>query len=265
MKLRKHLENNTQNHVLNCLPSERVEDNWTVKIASSIGALSNSIVPESVDLRETWWKVGDQGQTGSCVGWALADGVLRWHFVNTNRLAKAIKLSVRQVWISAKETDVFDNRPTTFIEESGTSLKAALTIAKNHGVVTDEVLPFTSHKRFNGTENEFYGLAATRQIKRYFDLTGNLEAWKKWLAQNGPLLTCLDVDNNWNNADRSGKLEEYDASSANGGHAVAIVGYTPSHFIVRNSWGTSWGDGGYAYVSNNYALDAFTEVYGVAA
>ena len=28
-------------------------------------------------------------------------------------------------------------------------------------------------------------------------------------------------------------------------HAVFIVGYTPTYYIVRNSHGTSWGDGGY--------------------
>lgn len=265
MKLRKPQKTETNAHVLNCLPSEGTDKNWDAEVASRLGALTSSQIPASVDLRESWWSVGDQGQTGSCVGWALADGVLRWHYVKLNRLSKAIQLSVRHLWVSAKETDIFDTRPTTFIEASGTSLKAALTIAKNHGVVTETVLPFAGNKRFKGSENEFYGLAATRQIKRYFDLTRNQKAWKKWLAQNGPLLTCLDVDSSWENADSTGVLDKYDSSSTIGGHAVAIVGYTPSHYIVRNSWGTSWGDGGFAYVSHSYARQAFTEVYGIAA
>jgi C1A family cysteine protease len=35
-----------------------------------------------------------------------------------------------------------------------------------------------------------------------------------------------------------------------GGHAVLLVGYnkTNSTFIVRNSWGTNWGDRGYFYM-----------------
>ena len=37
-----------------------------------------------------------------------------------------------------------------------------------------------------------------------------------------------------------------------GGHAVCIVGYDDNlnggRFIVRNSWGTSWGDNGYFYM-----------------
>jgi Papain family cysteine protease len=52
--------------------------------------------------------------------------------------------------------------------------------------------------------------------------------------------------------------------TARGGHAVALVGYTPDRFIVRNSWGTGWGDGGFAYASLAYAQDAFTEAYGAS-
>jgi C1A family cysteine protease len=45
---------------------------------------------------------------------------------------------------------------------------------------------------------------------------------------------------------------------------VALVGYTPDHLVVRNSWGTTkWGDKGFGYASYRYAEDAFTEAYGV--
>ncbi len=34
-----------------------------------------------------------------------------------------------------------------------------------------------------------------------------------------------------------------------GGHVVTIVGYNEKGFIIKNSWGTTWADGGYGYVS----------------
>jgi hypothetical protein len=44
-----------------------------------------------------------------------------------------------------------------------------------------------------------------------------------------------------------------DWSNNSGGHAVVVSGYrdTPSgkQFMIHNSWGTSWGDGGYAWIS----------------
>ena len=43
-------------------------------------------------------------------------------------------------------------------------------------------------------------------------------------------------------------------SEPEGGHAVMCVGYDDERgvFIVRNSWGTGWGDGGYFYMPYGY-------------
>jgi C1A family cysteine protease len=32
-------------------------------------------------------------------------------------------------------------------------------------------------------------------------------------------------------------------------HAVTLVGYDTTKWIVKNSWGTGWGEGGYIYLS----------------
>ncbi|MHC4392638.1 MAG: C1 family peptidase [Planctomycetota bacterium] len=37
-----------------------------------------------------------------------------------------------------------------------------------------------------------------------------------------------------------------------GGHAVLIVGFTKDAFIVKNSWGTGWGEAGYCFVDYDY-------------
>jgi len=49
-----------------------------------------------------------------------------------------------------------------------------------------------------------------------------------------------------------------------GGHAVMAVGYDDAgqQFIIRNSWGTSWGQAGYflipyAYLTNSNLSDDF--------
>jgi C1A family cysteine protease len=34
-------------------------------------------------------------------------------------------------------------------------------------------------------------------------------------------------------------------------HAITAVGYTPDYFIVKNSWGTSWGQEGYVWISSS--------------
>jgi hypothetical protein len=253
--------------ILNCLPSRETENDWTASDARTAGVLAavRGALPPSTDLRERWWAVGDQGSTGSCVGWATADSVLRWHFVKAGRLATDECLSPRFIWMAAKETDEFTTRATTFIEADGTSLKAALDVARRFGAVTDRVLPFTSGRLYQRDATSFYALAARLRIASYFNLGRNLGDWRAWLAGHGPILTRIDVDATWDNARATqGTLDVYQANTARGGHAVALVGYTPDRFTVRNSWGpTLWGDKGFGYASLSYAGQAFTEAYGV--
>lgn len=252
--------------ILNCLPSRETERDWQFSNAIEAEILrAPARIPSSKDLRAPWWKIGDQGATGSCVGWAAADSVLRWHFVQGTLLAKEEPLSPRFLWMASKETDQFVARPTTFIETEGTSLKSALDVARRFGAVKDPVLPFGSGKLYSGKGNTFYAVAARLKIGMYFNLGRELANWRTWLATKGPILTRLDVDSTWDQADlTNGRLDTYHLETARGGHAVALVGYTRDRFIVRNSWGTGWGDKGFAYASLAYAQEAFTEAYGVS-
>jgi len=250
--------------ILNCLSSRDTERDWRFEDAADAGVLeAPARIPPSKDLREIWWKIGDQGSTGSCVGWAAADSVIRWHLVRAAWLPKEQPLSPRFIWMAAKETDEFMSRPTTFIETDGTSLKAALDIARKYGVVTDTVLPFSGGRLYQGRAMTFYALAAKLKIAGYFNLGKKPADWRTWLATNGPILTRLDVDDTWDAAKTTqGNLDVYLPDTTRGGHAVALVGYTPDRFIVRNSWGLGWGDKGFGYASLPYAQAAFTEAYG---
>jgi hypothetical protein len=251
-------------YILNCLPSRDRENDWSMASAEDAGLLAAAAIPPSKDLRTKWWKIGNQGATGSCVGWATADSVLRWHFVQANRLTTTQPLSPRYVWMAAKETDAFVSRPTTFLEKDGTSLKAALDVTRKFGVVLDATLPFSTGELYPGEASTFYALAAQRRVASYFNLGANLADWRKWLATNGPILTRLDVDATWDDArNTGGKLNKYQPLTKRGGHAVALVGYTPTTFIVRNSWGIGWGDRGFGYATDAYAAAAFTEAYGI--
>ena len=252
--------------ILNVLPSPNQEQDWSFEQARGAGvAEAAPPVPAQKDLRSAWWKVGDQGSSGSCVGWATADAVLRWHFVKAKRLAEADRLSPRFQWMAAKETDQFNNRPTTFLERDGTSLKAALDVARKFGAVRDKLLPFASGALYAGDPKTFYATASQLKISSYYNLGTNLALWRQWLAANGPILTRLDVDDTWDKAKANkGNLDAYLPKTKRGGHAVALVGYTPDRFIVRNSWGTGWGDAGFGYASLGYAQAAFTEAYGIS-
>lgn len=254
--------------ICNLVPSKGTEKDWNFGDAVASGALGAvAAPPASVDLRQPWWTIGDQGQTGSCVGWATAEGVVRYHMVAANKLARNEQLSPRYVWMASKETDQYTQRPETFIEEAGTSLKAAVDICRKYGVATMAQLPFNiATLMYTGPENTFYATAAQRKIAAYFNLQKDLNNWKSWLASHGPILAGLSVDQTWDNATAThGNLDAFFPNTVRGGHAVAVVGYTVTgRFIIRNSWSTTWGDRGFGYASAAFIAGAFfNESYGV--
>jgi len=197
--------------ILNCLPSPNQEHDWGMQAAHDSGAVAApkaAAIPAKIDLRnDTWWPIGDQEATGSCVGWATADGLLRWHFTKAGRIVKGNKLSVRYLWMAAKERDEYTDRPTTFIEPDGTSLKAALDIARNYGSCTRRI--FRSIRRCcirttSRRSTRSRHACASRRITTSVRLrpTGC-----KWIATQGPILARLDCDKTWMNAKAThGKL-----------------------------------------------------------
>ena len=255
--------------ILNLVPSRDTEKDWLLKhaIESNAIAAPAKALPASVDLRATWWNIGNQESTGSCVGWSSTDGVARYHFVKANKLEKTALLSPRFTWMASKETDEYTNRAETFIEGAGTSLKAAVEILRKYGAAPESLLPFhIATSLYLGDEDTFYATAAKFRIASYFNLGKDVASWRTWLATHGPILAGLNVDATWDNATATkGKLDIFQPTTVRGGHAITIVGYTTDkRFIVRNSWDTTWGDKGFAYASEAYIAAAFfNESYGV--
>jgi len=172
-----------QVRICNLLPSLATEQDWHFEDALTAGALTApAALPASVDLRATWWDVGDQKDTGSCVGWASTDGVARYMLVKANKLAKTEHLSPRFTWMASKETDQATTIPETMLDCAGTFLKAAADILRNYGAVPDSLLPFVINTAmYTGKEKDFFATAATRKITSYFNLQRNLPQWKSWL------------------------------------------------------------------------------------
>lgn len=263
-------ESNGTDRILNCLPSREPERDYTLVHARAAGIAPAADVqpPSELTLHESWWDIGEQGSTGSCVGWALADSVLRYLFVKAGRLNEDEKLSVRFIWTAAKERDEFVSRPETFIETAGTSLKAALDIARFYGCVRDNVLPFDGGGLFEGEAETFYSLAALFKISQYHSLINHRDSWKGWLVNKGPIMIRVEIDRTWTRATFTGGFLEFfnpfpSGLGLNGGHAAAIVGYDSDNFIIRNSWGEDWGNRGFGLAGPEYVAEAITEAYGV--
>ena len=166
--------------------------------------------------------------------------------------------------MASKETDQYTTQPTSFIETEGTSLKSALDVARKFGAVRDSVLPFASGALYTGDTQTFYALASQLKILTYFNLGTTLGNWKTWLA------TRARSSRAWTSTRRGTPRPTTRATwttttptTPAAGTASPSSATRKDRFIVRNSWGTSWGDKGFAYASLDYAQAAFTEAYGI--
>jgi C1A family cysteine protease len=253
----------------NLVPSRGVEKDWHYSNAVQAGLVQPALkkLPKSVDLRATWWDIGDQEKTGSCVGWASTDGMARYHFVKAGKLKKDEHLSPRCTWMLSKETDENTKQPETVVEKAGTNLKASLKILKDFGCVMEALVPFhIVTTMYLGETKDFYASMGARKIATYHNLFKNLTQWRQWLSTQGPILVGLKIDSTFENAAKTnGKLDTFKSPKKFRGHAAVIVGYTANkRFIIRNSWGTTWGDHGFGYASEAYIHRAFfLDNYGI--
>jgi len=90
------------------------------------------------------------------------------------------------------------------------------------------------------------------RVKQYhcLSLVQNESYVRQLLAQFGPVAVSVDATS-WHNY--QGGVIQYHCGSRVNNHAVTIVGYDASgpvpHYIVKNSWGTDFGDHGYMYIA----------------
>ena len=75
-----------------------------------------------------------------------------------------------------------------------------------------------------------------------------------WMTYNEAKAACMASGTDLLEGLESGAWvrRPHSADEAYGGHAVTIVGYDDIGFIIKNSWGTQWGTGGYCRVAFDY-------------
>lgn len=83
------------------------------------------------------------------------------------------------------------------------------------------------------------------------------EAGLLTLAANGPVAVGINASPRSFAYYSSGTLIDSSCTSSGINHAVTVVGWGTdasgnAYWLIKNSWGTSWGQGGYAQVGRNY-------------
>lgn len=217
-------------------------------------------LPSKIDLREKLSPVEDQGSLGSCVAQATC-GALEFLELDVieNNLAgpesfgsQFQDISRLFIYYNARVLD------GTIDEDAGTQLRSAVMAIRKQGICRELLWPYAPSKVFCKPTVEAYGEAEAHKVLSGYRLDNSrIYDLKQCLAHGYPFIFGSTLYESFMDQDtaRTGVVSlPIQEESVVGGHAMCCVGYQDSAeaFIVRNSWGSKWGDKGYCYIPYAY-------------
>lgn len=237
---------------------EILEENF---VPSNVASL-----PESVDLRGRFNPIRNQGQQGSCVAFTLTS---IYEYTIYRKTKELLDLSEAFLYYNARDIDPNDD--VNINTDVGSRSNCAIESLRDFGLPLEDKCPYNDKVYNQRPSDEAYEDAKKRLLIKALNVERKADIFKAALAEGYPIqggfLLC---DSFFSKASIDGYVPmptESELSAAmnpsegevrrHGRHEMAIVGYSDKLqcFIVRNSWGTEWGDAGYCYLPYAYVED----------
>lgn len=181
--------------------------------------------------------VKDQGQCGSC-----------WSFSTTGALEGAyfIKYGTLKSFSEQElvDCDNFSGGGRDHGCNGGLMDNAFMWIEKNGGLCSEKDYPYTSGtSKSSGSCDKTCDIVDGSQITGFVDVPKNSDDAMMQALSKQPVSIAIQADQRDFQLYKSGIFTGTCGTKLD--HGVLAVGYEKDYYLVKNSWSSSWGDGGY--------------------
>ena len=208
-------------------------------------------LPPAVDLCPHCSPVEDQGDLGSCTGNSIAGAV---EFLEKKDGRPLVNVSRLFIYYNERVVE------HTVTSDSGAMIRDGIKTLVKQGVCTEKKWPYVIPKFTSKPSPACYKEALNHQVTAYARLD-TVDQMRTCLADGYPFVFGFTVYQSFESQQvaKTGivPMPKKFKEKVLGGHAVLAVGYNDAQrcFLVRNSWGTSWGMKGYFTMPYAYLAD----------
>lgn len=201
-------------------------------------------MPSIIDLRNNFSIVCDQGNIESCTASALCSII---EYDNKNFIGS-------RLFLFYNENNILNN-------DNGITIYDNINSLLTTGICTENLWPYNFNNVNIKPFSTCYIEGAKNKSFVISNILNDLSNMKKSLANNNPFIVGIAVYESFESIKvaKSGYVPmPYSNEKILGGHTVICVGYDDNKqvWIMRNSWGSNWGDKGYFYLPYLYLLDS---------
>lgn len=223
-------------------------------------------LPKKVDLRQWCSPIENQGSIGSCTAHA---GVGLMEYYERRTSGKHTEVSRLFLYKVTRQLLGFKG-------DEGAYLRSTMKAMVLFGVPPEKYWPYRVDKFNDEPDNFCFSFAQNYQAIKYYRLdppgrspADVLAEVKKNLAAELPSMFGFSVYNSMPALGEGTGNIPYPGrgDSLDGGHAVVAVGYDDDKkigadtgaLLIRNSWGTQWGEAGYGWLPYKYVLTGLAD------